>query len=262
VKYLYLFRTSLLEIIEYRANIPARSLAFIINLSLTLLLWLAVTGVKGEIFSYSRNEIIYYFLFLSAILPLVIGGGDFAQKIGSDIKNGDLGGILLKPVTPFRYYLSLAVSERIKDFITTLPLVFIVYLFIQINVSLEFRDVLILFLSLAFTFALNHLFMAMIGLMGFWTTEIGWTSTFIVQVINLFSGVRFPINFYPQMIFNLIGITPFLYFGYFPASIFLKRNITNMGTAFLVQFIWLVTLFILLKRIWSIGIKRYEGASQ
>lgn len=262
MKYLYLIRTSLLELVEYRANIPARSVAFVINLSLTLFLWLAVTGVKKEIFSYARSDIILYYLFLSAVLPLVTGGVDFSQRIGYDIKNGDLGGILLKPVTPLRYYMSLAISERAKDFLMTFPLVVLIGVAFHIRFSLGVSNAILLVASLLFTFLLNHLFMAIVGLVAFWTTEIGWTSTFIGQVISLFSGVRFPTNFYPSAVLAMVGMTPFLYFGFFPAEIFLKGGAPNLAQAFLVQSGWLIFLFVALRYVWLKGLKRYEGASQ
>lgn len=262
MKYLYLIRTSLLELIEYRVNIPARSAGFLINLFLTLFLWLAVTGVNGEIFSYSREEIVLYYLFLSGVLPLVIGGVDFSQRVGWDIKNGDLGGILLKPVTPFRYYTSLAVSERIKDFVTTVPLVVLAGVMFRTQLKLVPTNVLLLLISLTFTFVLSHLFMGIVGLMAFWTTEINWTSTFIGQVITLFSGVRFPVSFYSKQILGLVGVTPFLYFGFFPAEIFLKRNTGNFVFPFFVQVFWVSFLFLALNYLWKRGIKRYEGSSQ
>ena len=261
-KYLYLARTSFLEIFEYKANLPAKSFAFIVNLSLTLILWLAVTGNKSEIFSYTRSDLILYYLFMAGILPLVMGGGDVAQKIGNDIKTGDLGGILLKPVRPSYYYGSISIAERLKDFVTVAPIVFVVWLAAGFSKSITPDNILLIIVSLFFTFILNHLFMALVGLVAFWTTEISWTSTFVAQVVNLVSGVRFPTNFYPAAIVSLIGLTPFLYFGFFPASIFLQKETINLLFAFSVQLFWVIALLIVLKHYWLKGLKIYEGAAQ
>lgn len=262
MKYLYLIRVSLLELLEYRANLPIRSFAFIINLSLTLFLWLAVTGSRPQIFGYSRNDLFLYYLFMSAVLPLVIGGNDLAQKVGGDIKSGDLNGILLKPVKPLHFYGAISLSERLKDFITIFPLVILVGIFAHIQIHLTTTTIFILLASLLATFILNHLFMAIVGLIAFWTTEIGWTGAFVTQIINLFSGVRFPTNFYPLAISTFISLTPIYYFGFFPTSIFLQNGPIDIPTAFVIQIIWSIILLAVLSTLWKRGLAIYEGASQ
>lgn len=261
-KYLFIIRLSLLELLEYRVNIPVRSAAYIINIGLNLLLWVAVTKVKGGIFGYDTHEILLYYLFLFTILPLVVSGTDFAETIGRDIKEGNINRILVKPISPLGYYATAGVSQRINDFLVLSPVIIIILFLTGFPTTFSLSAIPGLLLTALIAIIIDHALMGSIGLIAFWTTQIVWIANFIRQIFNLFSGVRFPLNFFPLLIVNFLSFTPIYFLAYFPAGVFLGKIGDSILREFTVGIFWVVALSIIYSRLWSRGLRRYEGVSQ
>lgn len=261
MKYLYIIRASLLELLEYRTNLLVRSVNYGISLSFNLFLWLAVFSLKGDLFGYSRDQMIMYYVFLSLVIPLVNAGVDFPLRIGWDIKNGDLNKVLTKPIEPLVYYGAYAVSQRLKDFVVLAPLTLVVAAFFGLTLGASTQTLVTTLLFLVLAFCLSHLVMGIVGVLAFWTTEINWASNLLMRIIGLFSGVQFPLNFFPPVMVGFLSWTPLYYLFFLPVALFLGKSDLSVLPGFVVAITWVLGLLIVFLYLWKRGVKRYEGVA-
>jgi ABC-2 type transport system permease protein len=95
----------------------------------------------------------------------------------------------------------------------------------------------------------------------FWTPENTWGMMFLVLVlVELFSGMLFPLQILPKFIFDIVSWLPFPYMVYFPTQIILGQIPSTEVTKLLIQaslvlFIcWQTSMFM-----WRKGLRQYSA---
>jgi len=80
------------------------------------------------------------------------------------------------------------------------------------------------------------------------------------MLMEFASGRFFPLNILPAFLFKLINFLPFSFLVFFPLNVYLGRlTLPEVYRGLLTQAIWIVLLFVVLKIVWSLGLRRYEA---
>jgi ABC-2 type transport system permease protein len=96
----------------------------------------------------------------------------------------------------------------------------------------------------------------------FWMPEVAWGAQFLIVVIvvEFLSGSLFPIDILPGVLQKILYASPFPYLIFFPLQTYLGKLPVNQVIAGLtVSIAWSVVLWLLLKYIWSKGLKVYQA---
>ena len=72
------------------------------------------------------------------------------------------------------------------------------------------------------------------------------------------SGLLAPVASFPEYVKSWIYFTPFPYLIDFPANL-LSGNETNIRGGLSIQFLWILLLFPVFRKIWSPGTKKYTA---
>lgn len=262
-KYVQVIKMNMQIALAYKWNLLLSSLMDIFRIIAEIIFWkvffdaAASETVKG----YNYNSIITYYIFMF-IMTTLMNTNDIGYKIANDIKNGTLNNLIIRPINYIGYYFSESLSQKLIQLliviITFVPLFIIQASNITVNISLI--QSLFLPLILLFSLILNFFINIIISLLVFWLTEV--TSLFFLKdvLLDFLSGRVFPIDLLPSSIVNLFGVLPFMYCTFFPINI-LTKGITNdvffMGL--FMQLMWIGILYITIKILWSLGIKKYTG---
>ena len=107
---------------------------------------------------------------------------------------------------------------------------------------------------LYFTFAF------IIGMLAFWV-ENAWGPLFLVMMLlEGFGGGLFPIDILPKSLANILMLTPFPYFIYFPAKIYLGTlPLTDLVYGFIILSFWVLMGWYLMLKILQKGLRHYSA---
>jgi len=98
------------------------------------------------------------------------------------------------------------------------------------------------------------------GLTAFWTLHAYGPRFALKMAMEFVSGRFFPLNILPTVLFKIVNFLPFSFLVFFPLNLYLGRLSTSeIYRGFLTQIIWIAVFAVLLKLLWSRGLRRYEA---
>lgn len=259
-KYIKVFSNCLQDYSVYRLNFILTRVRIILSILITYFLWLAVYADTNSVFGYHKIQMLTYIL-----LTLFINGIIFStqtSRIAEEINYGKLSNFLIKPISYFFYNLARDLSDKfINVFFSIFEFLLIIFflkpvIFIQSDLSIIFMFCVFLIIASILYFEIGVL----LSFIGFWSNEI-WAPRFLFFIlISFLSGVYFPLDIMPPVIFNILSYLPFTYLVYFPLKIFLGQmsNILIIKGLFISIF-WLFMFYILVKVLWAKGLKSYTA---
>ncbi|MBI4225616.1 ABC-2 family transporter protein, partial [Candidatus Roizmanbacteria bacterium] len=223
-KYLAVFTVTIKEYFVYRLNFILWRFRVVLNILLPLFLWSAVLDRNPVIGSYNRTQFVSYLLYGNLVGTFVFGTRTF--DISSDINDGRIINILLKPISFFKYYFAKEIADKaINLFFAIFEILFLIWLF---KFNIVYPNNLFLFALVFVNSVLISYFINLsLSFIGFWTTEV-WPIRFIFTILLFFvSGNYFPLDILPKPIYHLILATPFPYLFYLPAKILISNPSTE-----------------------------------
>ena len=200
-KYWRLLNVGIQNTLVYRVNFLFRSVFGLIPLFATLSLWRAVyAGKQGsEVGGYTLGSMISYYLVVTIVDGLTAVAEDDWQIV-SDIRDGRLSQLLLKPIDYLAYRLTLYVAGRF---------VFVACAIVPIAVFIYFhREHLVVpangvqfgafAISIVLTGLLQFFISYTMALLAFWVLEVS-TFIFILYSFEYIAGGHlFPLDILPS----------------------------------------------------------------
>lgn len=258
-KYWLIIKNTWDEYTAYRLNFILWRVRMVIRFLIIYFLWSAIFFTDEHIFfGYNRTTMLTY-----VVLVYIVGNFVFAtrtQDIGSEINEGKLTNILLRPINYFYYVGARDLSDKIINFAFTI--IETVILLVIFRPPLFFQADSFLLLLFLLTF-LGSIFLyfnisALLGFIGFWTSEV-WATRFIfIILLDFLAGTFLPIDIYPPFILRILSLTPFPYIIYFPVKIYLGQlSFNQMMQGLLIMTIWMIILITLVLNVWKKGLRVY-----
>jgi ABC-2 type transport system permease protein len=262
-KYAEVMKMNIQIALAYKWNLVLSSLMDIFRIVAEIAFWKILFDATAThaINGYNFNSIITYYIFMF-IIGTVMNVGNIGNKIANDIKDGALNNLIIRPINYIGYYFSETISQKLVQLLIAVITFVPVFIMQASNISLgiNLKQLLLFPIILILSLLLNFFINVVISLLVFWLTEV--TSFFFLKdiLLDFLSGRVFPIDLLPKSILNIFGVLPFMYCTFFPITI-LTKGVAN--AAFLkglfMQVIWAAVLYIAIKILWRIGIKKYSG---
>ncbi len=252
---------SLKQWTAYRSNILTVFVIAPIGMLAQYFIWKAVTDSNGSINGMDFTQIFTYYA-VTILLNLFLSD-DTAGTLRGLIYRGDLNSYLLKPVSYFQYALAEKIGKKILSFfLEFIPLALIFIFIFQIN--LIPHNIFWTAVSVSLSFIMIFLIQYCVGITAFWLTN-NWGVNMAVNVlINFSSGLLIPLSLFPLSIQKLLFILPFQFMYYIPARVFLGNYELaewriSLPHIILIQFAYVVMIWILTGFLWKRGIKKFMG---
>lgn len=262
-KYARVFNIGLQNTFVYRWNFILRSIFGIVPLIATIFLWNAMYGgdAAKQLSGYTFSALIMYFATVVFVENLITPTEDEWQ-IASDIRDGRLSALLLKPLNYLFYRFTLYVSYRLLYTAVILPGVALIFFFLREHIHLPSNGGtwLVFALSTVMAGLIQFLIAYTIAMLAFWLLEIS-TIVFIVMSFEYFlSGQIFPLDMLPPWLATAIRWSPFPYELYFPVQIFMERvSGPALWQGLAIQAGWVVIMYLLATSLWRAGLKKYQA---
>lgn len=257
-KYFTIGFISLKEYFAYRMNFLLWRLRNVFMLILTYYLWSSVYTSKTTLFGYTQREIISYVLAVTLISTFILAGR--SADLAGEILNGNIINYLLKP---FNFFLGVVTRETadkiVNIFFSIIEVALLVFilkpqLIMPQSVVVYFWLIVMIVLGSAIAFFISFF----LSSFAFWTPEV-WGPRFIFIILTTFlSGMLYPLDIFPPVLYNLLMLTPFPYLGYIQAKMFIKGMPFVSPQLIIVGVIWTVVLYFFVKMVWQKGIKEFS----
>lgn len=265
-KYLRIFKISLSQEFVYRLNFILWRVRNIVQILIFFFLWDAVfSGKNTQIFGYTKTQIFTYAFILIIVRAIVFSVR--SNDIAGQIANGDLSNMLLKPINYFKYWITRDASYKFLNILFGIFEVVILTLILKPNIYFQSNPVYFIsfIASLLIAIFIYFSILMMTSFAPFWVPEIAWGAQFLVTVVatEFLSGATFPIDVFPNYIYQVLRLLPFPYMVFMPIKIYLGNfSYQAVLQSLLIGTAWCLILGKLTMVVWKKGLKIYEGGGR
>ena len=164
---------------------------------------------------------------------------------------------LLKPLDLQLIKMSNALGFVLYNFITiTLPAILVI-IFIFRPGEITLKGILLCIIPVMLAFFISFNIDYIIGLTSFYTESIWGISIAKDTIVLLLSGAIIPLNFFPEILRNIVGFLPFQAIYHIPLTIMITKDLpVNEYLKFLgIQLSWAVVLYAVNRLYYSRAIK-------
>ncbi|UCF30862.1 MAG: ABC-2 family transporter protein [bacterium] len=260
-RYWFAFRLVFQERMAYRVNFFLEVLSGIFASLIVVFLWLAVYRSSGtpRVGGFSLAEMITYLLGGGLINTFILTAADNPES-SRDILEGDLSGLLIRPMSPYGLWFARDAGSKVFLLIlgglgyAAVLLVFRKYLLGPAGpVSLA------LTLALVATAALVQFFLFQgLNMLAFWVEQT-YGFLFVMRIVmEVVGGAIIPLSFFPDIVQRVFMATPFPYMVYIPMQTWLGRIGPGEAAAALGRSAaWAVALGLINLVLWRRGVRQY-----
>ncbi|WP_134749190.1 ABC transporter permease [Paenibacillus athensensis] len=225
-----------------------------IILALNIALFTSIYTYNGtaEIKGYDLTQMIWYYAVTTFVWIFTFNFAD--RRMSNYILSGDLGPMLLRPITVFRFELAHAVALRTAGVLFEFVPDMIIYSLIYPPVFLTVLSFGKFLAVIALAFCLHFLLKFLIGMSAVLTQNNTGLNNVLTAAMTLLGGAMIPLDFFPGWLKTVCEALPFKYIFYEPVQFFLNRGeavstghwLTTLG----IQLIWCVVLYALGRFVW------------
>ena len=245
---------------QYRANLLMYLLFWLVSPIVYLAVWTTVANSQGSVSGLTANDFATYYLTLLIVDQIT---SDITIHIlAYKIQDGTLSGELLRPVHPIlTNTLMNNLAFKALIFAVFIPIWLILYLLFRPDYSaVTLPNILLSIPAIILGFGINFFLSASITSLAFWTTRVYSISEFFYALSNLLSGQFVPLILMPPLIQQAASVLPYQFTIYFPIQIilgYIPPDIYLQKLAF--GLLWLAILYLLFRRVWREGLKRFSA---
>ncbi|EKE19343.1 MAG: hypothetical protein ACD_9C00047G0007 [uncultured bacterium] len=258
-KYFTVAINSIKKNLVYRMNNFITAISVFLSFIMLFYFWNSIYMQGNKIGSYSLNEMISYYVFMT-IFQLLVIGDNTAWSIGEEIRNGQITNSILKPINYLRYKLSQSFGNLAYRIVIFLPvsLIAIFALKSYLTHAQNFETYVFFSLLSLVSYILFFLLYFVVGVIAFWTVEsnnLFWTCWVI---INFMQGGLIPLDLLPKWFLMLSEYLPFKYLFFVPIGLITGRLQFDY-TMILIPLLWCVGIYLFAQFLYLKGMKKYEG---
>lgn len=224
-------------------------------------LWMAIYGSSGEgsLGGLTQNEMVVY-IFMVYITSSIVNIS-ISKEVGMDIVKGQVVMNLIKPIDYRMSLIFKALGNMVYRFFIPGIIIWIgleIYKATVLGIGVTSIDCILFYILSAFmSFLIYVLFDFCFGMIGFFTTYIFGLEMIKDAVLLFLTGQLIPLSFFPDMVQKVFSYLPFSSMTYTPVMIYLgKYEGMELLKALLIQFIWVVLLYLIGSLIWKRVTKR------
>ncbi len=237
----------------------------IIQILIFFFLWDSVFRDHHQIiFGYSKEKILTYAFLLLFVRAFVMSSR--SNDAAGQIANGDLSNLLLKPLNFFKYWLTRDLASKFLNLIFSSFEIAILFFLLRPDIFIQFNLLNWLYFVLATLIAIFIFFniLMLTNFVPFWAPETAWGAQFLIIVIitEFLSGAFFPLDVFPEVVFDILKFTPFPYLIYVPIKIYLGADISFIIQSFAISVFWSIALWKITNLVYQKGLKVYEGVGR
>lgn len=245
--------------LQYRYNSVVRSLAFLIEPVVYLVVWTTIAEQRGgEVGGLATGTIAAYFIVwtLVRIMNVVFTPYGFEWRI----QRGDFNAQLLRPAHPIHYDLSFFAGYNVTQLVTWLPVAVVLVLVFRPTLDPRPLEVAVFVVALWGAYVVRSMFLWALGMVTFWTTRASALFELYVVCELLFSGRLVPMDLMPEPLQEVARWLPFYWtFGFPIDTLVVGKGDAELLTGLAAQVLWTAIGAGLVALVWRRAARRYTA---
>ncbi|MFU2326558.1 ABC-2 family transporter protein [Pseudomonas sp. NFX98] len=218
-------------------------------------IWRFVYGHAGTggLLEYTLEETYLYYVAVLALNRLN-NAYDLISRVSTNVHEGQLEGIFIKPIGYFKYNLFIFFGESALYYIPVLCIALFVVVsggswvgvsgFIVLSVA-----------NLLFCFLLGFL----MSLSTFWLTRPDMILSFQVVLASVMGGTLLPIAYWPEYLQPLMKYNPFRLIISGPAEFLLRPSSVLLMELLCLYFVWFFIMLVACRNVFKVATNKYSG---
>lgn len=261
-KYLTLFQLTWQNGLVYRVSILLWRLRQFLSSIMSLTIWSVIFQGQGAVFGYDQSQMITYIFVIGILQSLILAS--ILHGLANTIYSGNLSYELLKPVNIYAYLGIQDLADKLKNFGFVVIESMLLFVIFQPDLVLpSFANSSLFIIWLIGGIMLNFFISLLFGAFGFWSPETWGPRFLFFMFLDFTAGRLFPLDILPELAQKLLFITPFPYLSFIQTQLFLEKVDSNQMFSYSAGLLfWIVASGILVKIIWSRGLKDYAAAGR
>lgn len=238
----------------YKADFLLRACMLLLILYVLTQLYAAAYGGgnTGAIGGFTLRQIVWYLVFTEAI---TMAGPPVGARIEEEVKNGDIGVRLTRPLSYVGYHFASYMGEGGLRF-AVLLLAGSLVAWASVGAP-EFGYGLPAYIGLAaLGLTLSFLMTAAVGLCAFWVEETRGLDFVLQKLLFTAGGLLIPIDLMPEWLQRICGWLPFQAALYMPARIGVHFDGGALLRSVLLQGLWILALAAAVTLIYRRGVSK------
>lgn len=242
---------------QYRTANYAYMLGMVAEPVVYLVVWSAVAESRGgSVGGITAGEFAAYYIVWTLVRNMNIVLTPYAWE--SRIQQGELSGMLLRPVHPIHYDLAFFAGWKVVVVVLWIPIALVLAVAFRPTFDVSALEAVVFLVAIWGAYLIRSLLLWVLGMITFWTTRVSAIYDTYFTAELLLSGRLVPLALLPAWAGGLADWLPFKYtFGY-PIEVLagsLSRAELLTGLAF--QAAWIAAGTALVAAVWRVGIRRY-----
>lgn len=264
-KYWTIFRVTLENNMAYRGHAFIWMLFDVLWIGVFPFIWFVIINSRGgEVQGWSGSMIIVYYILMMVLSNIVFMHPE--AFVAAQIYEGKFSNYLIKPHSYLWYVFLHETSYKIVRLVLFAPF-FIPIFFVVRHFGGLTGNVLpqLGWAGLTAILAIPIFFLTayIIGLTSFWLEDSYSARTIFWATSSLFGGQYAPFELMPRVFEQIASWLPFKYALYFPLRVASQHlPVIQILSGISRQLIWIVVLWVLVKIIWSRGIRVYSAVGR
>lgn len=255
-KYLYIYKATLMENLNYVINIILGFIQFFLTIFIFISLWQYIYSDPSQIINgYTLEQMIWYVL-IAEILWYGTRNKILTREISQDIKSGNISYNINKPYNYVFYIISKHLGE-----ITIKSILFFIFgsiigiIFVGPIQGFNLANLPLILITVVLGILINSVIRIGISIISFWiedSTPFHWVYDKLILMI----GTLFPIEMFPVILRPIIKCTPIFVITYGPTRLIINFTLENFITVFLAQIIYLIVVVSIVLILYERGVKK------
>lgn len=254
--YWMLARSVLLSGVNHRVHFFLMSLGNIIYVILIYYLWKSIYANSSQLMGLSFQQTFAYLAMGSSLFWLLLTWVEY--DMSQALTSGAIANRLLKPLDLQLFYFMNGVGYLINNFLFIMvPALFMMALVFKVSVPLGW-NVFWFALSVVGSFVINFHIDYIVGLVSFYTESIWGISIIKEAVVTTFAGAVVPLQFFPEIIRQVLQCLPFQTIYHTPLMILISPELNpgKVGAMLLTQLFWALVCIGLARLIYLQAIRK------
>lgn len=253
------FSHSLRGEFQYRFGLLMWILGLAVEPVVYLVVWRTVAEARGgSVGGYDGGEFAAYYLvwIVVRVMNIALTPWAFEERV----QQGQLSGMLLRPVHPFHLDLAGFIPMKLVTLAILAPIILVLWLAFEPTLDFEWGNFIRFSIAIWTGFLMRFILVWALGLVSFWVVRVSGIFDLYFAVELLFSGRLVPLALMPLWARDLSDLLPFKYSFGFPIELMLGRASTiEIVAGFLMQGFWALVGTLALVVLWKRGVRRYAA---
>jgi ABC-2 type transport system permease protein len=252
-------RAGVQEQFQYRAANYLYMVGMVVEPIVYLVVWSTVAEASGgQVGGYTAGGFAAYFIVWTLVRNMNIVFTPYGWEFR--IREGQLSGMLLRPVHPIHYDLAYFAGWKVVVILLWVPLAALLTLLFRPTLDPNLAQVATFLVAIWGAYVIRTALLFLLGMITLWTTRVAAIFELYFTLELLLSGRLVPMDLMPDWVLRISDVLPFRStFGFPIEALVADLSGPQLVRGLMTQGFWIVVSSLLAWVVWRRAIRRYTA---